>query len=240
MAETKIKHDAVSELLNNQILAGIEKINKGNETLLAEESGTSVRDIDKALKAEAEKISKDETYTSEFPADVLKNFAEAQAAYEAYRKSVEAARNSYRVNVLGEEEKSGTLSDDEKDSLKDTRKVVMDAITLLKSYAAGNGRTDLVAYADSIQVPQVGRQGVSSVGQKKPRVFVKVNPGTENEKVYDSFSQAAAALSTKDVKVSVAELTEAWNEQTKATEGTFTHNGLTIGVTFKPKKSDEK
>src|SRR5690606_38761724 len=124
----------------------------------AEESGTPVREIDKALKAEAEKEE------SDLPADVIKAWNEAQTAYETYRKNVDAARNAYRKDVLGEEEKQDTSGDIDKDKLKSVRKAVLDALTFVKGYAEVNGMTDVLSWVDSVAVPQVGRQGTTSTG----------------------------------------------------------------------------
>lgn len=223
---TAIKHNPVTKMLADTIEQGIADINSANETLLTEETGTKVSEIDKAFKADdAEK---------NIPAPAFAAWKVAQEAYEAYRKSVDEARNIYRVEVLKEEPKS-SVSEDEKE-LKETtaakRKVVMDSITLLVGLAKGNGMNDVAAWAESLSVPQVGRKGTSTVGQKKPRVFVKVDDGT----VYDSFTLAAAAISTKDKKFTASDLSEAWNENGGA-EGEFKYADHVFAVTFKPKKS---
>lgn len=234
MAETKVKHDQLTSALAANIESGIKQITEGNLILLAEESGTKVNDIDKVLKAEA---AKDE---SELPETIVKSYAEAQAYYKSYRESLEAARNLYRTDVLHEEPKAAATEDDAtlKANLQEVRKVVMDAIGFVKSYSHGNGKTDIFNWATNLQIPQVGRQGTSSVGVKKPRVFVSIGEG-EAKKVYGSFGEVAAFLSDKDNKVVAGDVANAWNEQ-GAKDGAFTFKDVAMTVTFKPKKSDEK
>lgn len=226
MTATAIKSkDAVVSTLVSQVNAGIEEIKKGNEVLLADESGTPVREIDKVLK------DKD----AEIPEHVRALWNEAQEAYKKYRESVEAARNGFRTEVLGEDAKdASTLSDEEKESLKETRALVMGSLEFLKTYANGNNLGDVLEWVKNVSVPQVGRQGSSTVGTKKPRVFVK-----NGETVYGSFTEAAAGLSTKDRKVTAAELAEAWNSA-GAVEGDFTFGDHTLNVTHKPKGGDKK
>lgn len=225
MATKDLKHDDVTRLLATQIDNGIAQINKVNDVLLADETGTPLREIDKALK---EVLGDD----SDAPENIKVAAKASAEAYEAYRAAVDNARNLYRTEVLQEEAKVSSVSDEDKENAKEVRKLVMDAISFLKTYATGNNKTDIVAWADSLAIPQVGRQGTSTVGAKKPRVYVKVN-----ETVYDSFSQAALALSSKDNKITAGNLAEAWHAA-GGNEGDFTFGDLTITVTNKPKKSD--
>lgn len=215
-----VTFDNIAEMMNKQIEAGIAAINAGNEVLLADESGTSVRDIDKILKAEAAKE------TSELPKAIQDFWNKAEKARAAYKASVDAARNAYRTEVLGEEAK--TESDDvDKDVLKEQRSVVMNAITFLRSYAQQSGQADLLAYVDGIQVPQIGRQGSSSVGLKKPRVFVTIG-----DTQYESFTKAALALSTKETKVTAGELATVWNDA-GGNEGEFKFGDHVLSVQYK-------
>lgn len=225
-----LNHDPVSQMLTDQIVAGISEINAANEVLLGDESGTSVRDIDKAFKADdaAESI----------PADILKAWKAYTTAAEKAKKLQTDARNLYRTEVLGEDEKAeSSISDEDKDVLRDKRKVIMDAVTFLNNYAKANNKADVAEWASSLEVPQVGRKATSSVGGpavKRPRVFVKVN-GT----VYDTFTQAALALSKREGSetFTAADLAEAWNGALGEAEGTFQFDAETeINVTFKNKK----
>ena len=175
-----LAHDDVTRLLATTIENGVAEINKANEVLLAEESGTGVRDIDKALK---ESVDNDD-----FDAESKKFWVAAEKARQAYKDALEKARNAYRKNVLGEDEQETVEID--KDAVKEQRKMVMEAVSLLKTYATANGKKDIVAWVDGLSIPQVGRQGTSNVGQKKPRAFVTVN-GTR----HDSFGEAAKAAS---------------------------------------------
>lgn len=231
-----LKHDDITKMLAKQIEDGIAKIDAANDVLLANESGTSVRDIDKALKAEAEKAEKfsktGEGENSELPSETLEKFAEAQAAYEVYRAAIDVVRNSYRTLVLNESEQA-SVPENLKDETVEVRKLVMDALGFLKTYATGNGKTDIVEWANGLAIPQVGRKGTSNVGQKKPRVRVKIG-----DTVYESFGEAAkflsGALSDENNKVTVTpgELAEAWNEQE-----TFDFKGHTLVVTLKNPKA---
>jgi hypothetical protein len=222
--------DPVARMIEEQVLKGIEAINAVNEVLLAEDSGTPVREIDKALKAETEKDS------SDLPKEVLKNYTDAQAAYAKYRDLVEKSRNAYREQVLHEDAKNvSEVSDADKEQARDVYKTVLEAVKFVKSYAQGNGKKDVLAWAESLQVPQVGRAGTASVGAKKPRVFVFID-GADTPK--GSLTEASQALSTKDAKVTVSDLTEAWNKSNGGEEGEFTFGEHTLRIQNKPKKSD--
>jgi hypothetical protein len=222
--------DPVARMIEKNVLTGIDEINKINSVLLAEESGTPVRDIDKALKAEAEKEN------SDLDAQTLADYREAQAAYATYRTLVENSRNAYRKNVLGEEEKSeGSVSDEDKTRAQEVRKTVNDAVKFVLSYAQGNGNADVLAWAQSVEVPQVGRQGTSSVGQTKPRVFVFIDGSDTPE---NSLTDAAKKLSDKDNKVVAGDLAKAWNTANGGVEGEFKFGEHVLRVTAKPKKSD--
>lgn len=231
--EVTLNHDPVSQMLYDQIVAGIKEIEEANEVLLGDESGTSVRDIDKAFKAE--------DASDKIPADIMKAWTAYVKAAEKAKALQTEARNKYRVEVLGEEEKAeSSISDEDKDVLRDKRKVIMDAVTFLNNYAKANNKADVAEWSSSLEIPQVGRKATSSVGGptvKRPRVFVKVNG-----EVFDTFTQAAQALVKKDSKtykdVTAASLAEAWNSALGENEGSFQFDEDTeINVTFKNKKS---
>lgn len=229
--EVELNHDPVSGMLFGQIVSGIKEIDEANEILLGDENGTSVRDIDKAFKAE--------DASDNIPADIFKSWAAYTKAAEKAKSLLTEARNKYRVEVLGEEEKAeSSISDEDKDVLRDKRKVIMDAVTFLNNYAKANNLADVSEWASSLEVPQVGRKATSSVGGpavKRPRVYVKVNG-----EVFDTFTQAALALSKREGadKVTAADLAESWNSALGEAEGTFQYDADTeINVTFKTKKS---
>jgi hypothetical protein len=156
-------------------------------------------------------------------------------AHETARKLLTDARNTYRTNVLQEEAKPE--SDIDKDTIKEVRKAVMASLSLIKTFAGANGLSDVVAWADSVSVPQVGRQGSSGVsGAKKPRARVSFN-----DKTFESFGEAAKAvsiaLSTDDNKVDVgsSDLVQAWSDAGET--DSFTYEGITFTVT--PKNQDK-
>ena len=221
MAKTAT-NDPIVSALRTTIDEGLAAIEEANKTLLAEDKGTPVKDIDKALKA-GENI----------PEDIAVQWKTAEEAYKVYKENIDAARNAYRTNVLHEEAKDST-GDVNVETVKEARQVVMNALTFVKGYAQQNGLDDVVQWANTLSVPQVGRQGSSTVGAKKPRVLVKIG-----DVVHDSFSAAALALSTKEKKVTAGELAEAWNSA-GGNEGAFTFGDTELLVTFKPKKSDSK
>lgn len=219
--------DPVARMIEQQVLVGIDEINRINEILMQEETGTSVRDIDKALKAEAEKEN------SDLDATTLKAFKDAQEAYTSYRELVEQARNSYRKNVLGEEEKStATVDEDEKAHAQEVRKAITDAVKFLHSYAVGNGIKEVQDWANSVEVPGVGRKGTSTVGQKKPRVFVFID---DSETPVGSLTEAAKEVSDKDNKVTAGDLAAAWNEATGGEDGEFKFGDHTFRTVAKKK-----
>lgn len=224
MAKSTLSHDAVTQMLFDQITNGIGEIEEANLVLLAEEeSGAGLREIDKALK--------ENTHGNE---DVSSAFAKAEELREAFKSALNEARNLYRVEVLNEEAAEDAPEVD-KDAVKAKRKMVMEAVNLIKSYATANGKTDIVSWAESLSIPQVGRQGSSVVGQKKPRAYVSVN-GT----VHDSFGEAAKAasvlLSTEDEKVTVSsgDLVSAWSENGESDD--FEFSGISVHVELKNKK----
>lgn len=220
---TKLSHDAVTQLLFDQINDGIEKINKANEVLLAEEeAGAGLREIDKALK--------ENKHENENVSTLWKN---AEELREQFKKALDEARNAYRTEVLKEEAKAPTAEVD-KDSVKEQRKITMEAVNLIKSYATANGKTDVVAWAEALSIPQVGRQGSSVVGQKKPRAYVSVN-GTRHDSFGEAAKAASVLLSSEDNKVTVSsgDLVSAWSENNEATS--FDYNGLAVEVELKKK-----
>lgn len=236
MAETKLNHDAVTQLLFEQIVSGIKAINVANETLLAEEeAGAGLREIDTALKALVKDgVNEDGKVTDTENEKVIKAYLAAQKANKAYKDAVTAARNAYRTDVLKEEAKEVSENDVDKDAVKEQRSIVMQSVDLIKSYAGANGKKDIVTWAETLEIPQVGRKGTSVVGQKKPRAYVSVN-GTR----HDSFGEAAKAavtiLSTDDNKVNVSsgDLVSAWTENGEANE--FEYQGLKVKVDLKQK-----
>lgn len=228
--EVTLNHDPVSQMLFDQIVAGIQEIDSANEVLLGDENGTSVRDIDKAFKAEDAEEN--------IPPEIRKAWKAYTSAAEKAKKLQTDARNLYRTEVLGEDEKAeSSITDEDKDVLRDKRKVIMDAVTFLNNYAKANNKADVAEWASALEVPQVGRKATSSVGGpavKRPRVFVKVNG-----EVFDTFTQAALHLSKVEgaEKVTAADLAEAWNSALGEAEGDFQYDADTsINVTFKNKK----
>lgn len=217
-----LNHDGVTEMLAQKIEDGINQINAANEVLLADEAGTGVREIDRALKEGTD----DE--------EVNKAFEKAKKAREAFVKAQDAARNLYRTNVLQEDAVSET-SEVDKDEVKVQRKMVVEAVNLLKTYSTANGKKDVAQWAESLEIPQVGRAGSSTVGQRKPRAYVSVDGET-----FDSFGPAAKhaseLLSTDDEKVTVTtgDLVKAW-EQNDETTSDFAWEGLTLRVALKSK-----
>jgi hypothetical protein len=228
--------DPVASMLGQQIEQGIAAIVEANETLLAnEDTSTGVREIDKELKtflaSETNDVSGKDT-------DIVKAVTSLEKARDAFKKAQEKARNLYRVNVLHEDEV--TESDVDEDALKETvkakRKLVMEAIALLTGYADMNGLGDVSSWAKTLSVPQVGRQGASTVGQKKPRAYVSVN-GTTHESFGEAAKAASTLLSSEDKKVEVTspDLVTAW---VNAGEGeSFDYQGLAVKVTPKEKKA---
>jgi hypothetical protein len=229
--------DPVAMMLGEQVTNGIKAIEEANEILLQDESSeTGVREIDKELKTY---VPSDTNDVSEKNQDIVKAVAKMEKARKAFKDAQVAARNLYRTEVLGVDEVNES-DDSDTDTLKETvkakRKLVMEAITLLTSYADTNGLNEVSNWAKNLAVPQVGRQGSSTVGQKKPRAYVSVNGTT-----HDSFGEAAKAVSTllssddNKVEVTSPDLVSAWVEAGEA--DSFEYNGLTITVTAKETKS---
>lgn len=225
--------DPVASMLGNQIAEGIAKIAAANEVLLANESSeTGVREIDKALK---DYIKTDENDLSDKNQDIVKAVAAQEKARAAFKAAQEKARNLYRTEVLGVEEVTEGDENVDVESLKETRKVVMQAVTLLNSYSENNNLADVLTWAKNLEIPQVGRQGSSTVGQKKPRARVSVG-----DKTFESFGEAAkhlsVLLSTEDNKVEVTspDLVSAWVDAGEKEE--FTYQGHALRVTPKETK----
>ena len=232
--------DPVVTMLLSQVEANVNAIEEANKILLAADDSTSgVREIDKELKTY---VPSDDNDVSEKDQEIVKAVKNLESARKALKTAQEKARNLYRVNILHEDEVDETESTDEdvlKEETKSKRKLAMEALTLAKSYAEQNGLTDVVSWANSFAVPQVGRQGASSVGAKKPRAYVTVN-----DTVHDSFGEAAKALSvllsTKDNKVTVTspDLVQAWVDSGE--KDNFTYQGHEVKVAAKPTKSEQK
>ena len=216
----------LANVVAGQIVTALDQINAGNEVLNADESGTKNTDIDKVLKNEEKH--------AELPKKIVSDWKKAQEAKKVYDAAVEAARNAYRTEVLGEEPKKG--GDVDLENLKEVRKVAMDALTFLDSFASANGLADVTAWMKDLAVPQIGRKGTSTIGVKKPRVFVH-----HGDKVYGSFSEAAAAFSDKDNKVTASQIAEAWNTATGGKEKEeFKFGDNVVYVVLKTKDSDNK
>jgi len=218
-------------ILGEEILKGIAAINEANVSLLAKaESETGVREIDKQLKTF---VKSDDNDLSDKDPEIVKAVADLQKKQDAFKKAQEAARNLYRTKVLGEEEQAET-SEVDADQVKQQRKLVMESIGVLKTFAEQNSLPEVVSWANTVEVPQVGRQGSSSVGQKKPRAYVTVNGVT-----HESFGEAAKALSTllstEDAKVTVTpgDLVSAWDE---AGNDSFEYEGKPVSVAKKETK----
>ena len=228
--------DPVATMLMQQIEEGIKAIVEANEILLQDESSeTGIREIDKNLKTF---VPSDDNDVSEKDQEIVKAVAKMVKAQEAYKAAQTAARNLYRTKVLGVDEVNEN-ADADTDSLKETvkakRKLVMEAVTLLTGYADMNNLSDVSNWAKTLSVPQVGRQGSSTVGQKKPRAYVSVG-----DKTFESFGEAAkhvsTVLSTEDTKVEVSspDLVSAWVEAGE--KETFEFQGLSLKVTPKETK----
>ena len=219
-------------ILGEEIAKGIQAINDANVTLLAKaESETGVREIDKELKSY---VKTDDNDVSDKDQDLVKAVADLQKKQAAFKAAQEKARNLYRTNVLNEEEVAeGPEVDVE--TIKNQRKLVMESIGVLKTFAVQNSLPEVVKWAETVEVPQVGRQGSSSVGQKKPRAYVTVG-----DKTHESFGEAAKALtivlSTDDNKVTVTpgDLVSAWDE---AGADSFEYQGHTVKVAKKESKA---
>lgn len=226
--------DPVATMLGDQIQTNVQAIIEANEVLLnQEDSSAGNREIDKKLKELIAEEGKD--LPEDADKDVVKAVAKMVKAKLAYTTALGEARNLYRTNVLHEDAVTETESSVDEDAVKEKRKVVMQAVTLLKSYAGQNGLADVEAWANNLAIPQVGRQGSSTVGGKKPRARVTVN-GTTHE----TFGEAAKALTTllssdeNKVTVTSNDLVAAWSEQGE--KETFDFQGQTVRVTPKEKK----
>jgi hypothetical protein len=215
----------VVTMLMDQVAEGFEVILEANAILLESDSGTGVREIDKILK---EYDGDDE--------DIKKAKAAAEKAQKAFKTAQEKARNLVRTNHLHEDEVAE--ADVDKDEVKKRRQMVMDAINLTKQFGETNGLKDVVKWCETLSVPQVGRQGSSTVGQKKPRARV-----TTAGHIHESFGEAAkwltSALSDDENKVIVNsnDLVNAWVEAGEPEE--FTFHDIQVGVQEKSKKSDD-
>ena len=223
---TTLKHDPVTETLSKQITDGFAVIEKANDILLAEEAGTPVREIDKVLKSE----------DAELPENIVEVFSKYEVAYAEAKNLLTEARNLYRSEVLGEDAQD-SVDDSEKvalkEQVKDQRKAIMAALEFLNTYSVQNGKSDIAEWAQSVEIPQVGRKATSTVGgSKKPRVYVTVDG-----EVHESFTKAALALSDKDKKFTAGELAAAWDEATNSEEGEFEYADHEFKVVFKTKEN---
>lgn len=248
-----LPHDDLTGPLTTNILSGLETVYNANEVLLSEEdSETGVRAIDKDLREnytpkfekndEGKEVQTNKEALAEQDKDIVSAVAKMEKARAAFKAAQDAARNLYRTNVLGEEEKTESDSEVNKEEVQQTRKMVQEAVGLLRTYALSNGKKDFVRWADSLEIPQVGRKGSSTVGQKKPRAYVSVNGEVTN-----SFGEAAKKIAEKKnegvdkknhVTVTSGDLTSAWIAAGE-TE-TFEYDGFTVTVKEKEKTSTSK
>lgn len=218
--EKELLKDPIGKVTLPLIAEGINEIVEANKVLLESEDG-------RTPKSEVLKAMKGDDVPEEIKS-LVKEMEEAKAAFAAAQ---EKALNTYRVEVLKEEPVSEP--DVDKERLADIRKTVMESVKFLGTYGTSTKKTSFTEWSEKVAVPQVGRAGTSTAGAKKPRVYVKVD---NNETPYGSFTEAAAGLSTKDDKFTVAELTEAWNSANGGVEGTFEHRGHTFVITAKQGK----
>lgn len=231
--EAELAKDPIGKVTLATIQEGLQKIATANETLLESDDGrTKVADIDKALKDK-----------ENLPAEIRKLAEKVEQMKEDLKKAQAEARNTYRTKVLKEEAKDDKDESELKEAAQDARKMVLEAVKFLGAYAEAHKKTDFQKWASTLSVPQVGRQGSSTAGAKKPRVYVKVD-----DVVHGSFSEAAAAMTSKKQKVNASELAEAWNTATGGQEGSFEFSAKndddavvthTLVITKKPKKSDK-
>lgn len=213
------EQDDVTRAIGEQVLRGLVAISEAN-VLLSEDNRAKVADIDKALRE----------YKGD--SDELKALIAARTeAEKAAKEAIDATRNLYRVEVLHEDAIEEPEVDKEK--IKASRKVVLDSLTALKGFATINSNEDVLNWIENLQIPQVGREGVTIVGQKKARVYVTVG-----DTVHESFGAAAKAMSDpkKNVLVTSTDLNQAWADSGEASE--FEFNGQTIKVQPKPSKKE--
>lgn len=217
-----VKFDPVTGMLADQVEKGIAEIVAANEILLnSESSETGVRAITTLFKE-----GKVEDEAS------VKAWEKAVKAAETAAKLKSEALNLYRVNVIGEEAQDDSEID--KDAVKEQRKTVMASLALMKNFAVGNNLADVIAWADSVSVPQVGRNGASGVGgTKKPRAYVSFN-GTTHE----SFGEAAKAFSSIEGNATVTsqDLVQAWSDNGE--QETFKFGDTEFKVTAKVKTAE--
>ena len=224
--------DPVVQTLFAQIEKNYQEVVEANKVLLADsEEGTGLREIDKALKEIAEKGHEDKE---------LKQLVDKWAkARDAAKNALDKARNSYRVAVLHEDEKPETPEVDS-DAIKTKRGLLVNLVKVAKDYATDNNLPDVEAWAAKVSIPQVGRQGSSSVGQKKPRARVTVN-----DKTFESFGEAAKALSTllstddNKVEVTSNDLVSAWDAAGSEDGGSFNFREQTVKVTRKQTQAQQ-
>lgn len=220
-----VNFDEVTKALAEQVVTGIREIADANVILLSSDGDTGNRAIDTAFKEGT--VEDKESLTA---------WAKYEKARDAAKEALAKARNTYRVNVLDEEESSEEEVD--KAKVQETRKMVLTSLGLIDTFATMNNLSDVVTWAQGISVPQVGRKGSSGVGgARKPRAFVSFNDAT-----HDSFGEAAkalsAALSTEDKKVvvSAGDLAQAWSDNGE--KDSFSYQGIDFKVALKAKKSD--
>lgn len=207
--------DDLTKKLVEQVATAYKEITEANEAV-AQDSGTGDSEVSRQLKS----------YTGDDQEIIAasKKATEARAALKSLNDTV---RNLYRTKVLNEDpQNSATLSDEDESRLRNDRKLAMSSLTLLQQYAERRQYDDVAKWANSLAFPQVGSKGTSTVGQKKPRAYVKVD-GTS----HGSFGPAA-----KSLNVSVSDLVSAYTDADEAE--IFTFNDHKIEVIPKPKKGE--
>ena len=270
------EHDALTGPLCDQIFKGMVEIYEANEKKFAAESGTGVRDLDKALKENftqeyktvevkddsGNPVKDDEgkTLTKQVPQkdlsdkdqEIVEAVAKMEEARAAFKDAQKAARNLYSVKVLGEEAKEEVEFDE--DALKETRKMVQEAVGLLRTFSNSNGKMEFVRWADSLEIPQIGRKGTSVLGQKKPRAYVHVRvPDSEKFEVKQNFGEAAKLIADTEnsgkkkedqITLNAGNLIQHWSDHGELQNTPLdytTPNGTVYGlkVINKPKKSEQ-
>jgi len=230
-----LNHNDVTRALAETVVTSIAKVEEYNKAHATDSSGPTTADIDKMLVAISEgKFTPGEGQSapSKEVSDAAKRFAKAQAQFKEIAK---AARDALKQNVLGQEVSDEPDTDEEE--IKQIRKVAYETVSLIANMAKMSGLTDVQEWAERLPVPQVGRQGVSLVGQTKPRAQVKMG-----ETVFDSFALAAKglseALSDADTKVEVktGDLIQAWTDAGSPTNTAWTFRNTELVVVPKETK----
>ena len=211
--------DPVTKAITEQVLVGLDKINEAN-ALLSSDSKKKDSEVDKGLSE----------YKGENE-EMVSLIAERASAEAALKLIVDKVRNLFRVEVLGEEEVTTPTVNIEE--VKASRKVILDLLTSLKGFATINKNEDVLHWIETLPIPQVDRQAVTILGQKKARVLVTIGDTT-----YQSFGEAAKGISTDDNLVTSTDLNQAWAESGEAK--TFEFQGQTVKVQAKETKKEKE